>query len=308
MNRSFWLNLVTGTYGQAALIFPFIFVAPGYFAGRFAQGVIFQTIDAFGQVQSALSWIVDRYQTIADYRAIGERLATFHRSIEAARVVDANLVRSESADDTLRVRDLDLTLPNGMKLLEHADLTVSRGHSMVITGRAGSGKSTLFRALSGIWPFARGEIQLPKNTFFLPQRPYIPLGTLRHVITYPVDGTHHDRAELAQLLRDVGLPHLVDRIDRDDNWPQSLSGGELQRIAIARALLAKPSWIFLDEATCSLDPDSEAEIYEVLKTHLPDATLVAIAHGPSVADFHDGRIVFERSGTTPGALTVEAPA
>jgi putative ATP-binding cassette transporter len=307
MNRTFLLNLVTGTYGQAALIFPFVIVAPGYFAGRFAQGVIFQTIDAFGQVQSALSWIVDRYDSLATWRAIVERLATFHRSIEAARVVDANLIRTETADNTLRVRGLDLTLPNGMKLLEHADLTITGGHSVAITGRSGTGKSTLFRALSGIWPFARGEIQMPKDAFFLPQRPYIPLGTLRHVITYPVDGTHHDRAELAQLLRDVGLPHLVDRIDRDDNWPQSLSGGELQRIAVARALLAKPSWIFLDEATASLDPESEMEIYHVLKTHLPDATLVSIAHGPAVADFHDRRVVFERSGSTPGVLIGEAP-
>jgi putative ATP-binding cassette transporter len=308
MNRTFLLNLVTGTYGQAALIFPFVVVAPGYFAGRFPQGVIFQTIDAFGQVENALSWIVDRYNALASYRAIVERLATFHRSIEAARVVDANLIRTESTDDTLRVRGLDLTLPNGTKLLEHADLTISAGHSMVLTGRSGSGKSTLFRALSGIWPFARGEIQLPKNSFFLPQRPYIPLGTLRHVITYPIDGTHHERAELSQLLRDVGLPHLVDRLDRDDNWPQSLSGGELQRIAVARALLAKPSWIFMDEATASLDPESETEIYQVLKTHLPEATMVCIAHGPSVDDFHVGQIVFERSGTTPGVLTAGAPA
>jgi vitamin B12/bleomycin/antimicrobial peptide transport system ATP-binding/permease protein len=308
MNRTFFLNLVTGTYGQAALIFPFIIVAPGYFAGRFPQGVIFQTIDAFGQIQSALSWIVDRYETLASYRAIVERLATFHRSIEAARVVDANLIRSESADNTLRVRDLDLVLPNGMTLLEHADLTIAEGHSAVITGRSGSGKSTLFRALSGIWPFARGEIQLPKNAFFLPQRPYIPLGTLRHVITYPNDATRYHRPELDQLLHDVGLPHLVDRLDRDDNWPQSLSGGELQRIAVARALLAKPSWIFLDEATASLDPDSETEIYQVLKKHLPDTTLVSIAHRPSVGDFHEGRIAFERSGTKPGVLTVGAPA
>ncbi len=261
MNRTFLLNLVTGTYGQAALIFPFVVVAPGYFAGRFPQGVIFQTIDAFSQVQSALSWIVDRYNTLASYRAIVERLATFHRAIEAAHVVDANLIRRESADNTLRVRGLELVLPSGQKLLEHADLTVPNGHSVVFTGRSGAGKSTLFRALSGIWPFARGEIELPKNALFLPQRPYIPLGTLRHVITYPIDGTHHDRAELAQLLRDVGLGHLVDRLDRDDNWPQSLSGGELQRIAVARALLAKPSWIFLDEATASLDPESETEIY-----------------------------------------------
>jgi putative ATP-binding cassette transporter len=128
------------------------------------------------------------------------------------------------------------------------------------------------------------------------------------VITYPTDGTHHDRAELGQLLRDVGLPQLVDRIDRDDNWPQSLSGGELQRIAVARALLAKPSWIFMDEATASLDPESEAEIYEVLKTHLPDTTFISIAHGPSVDEHHGGRIVFERSGTMPGVLTAEATA
>jgi vitamin B12/bleomycin/antimicrobial peptide transport system ATP-binding/permease protein len=308
MNRTFLLNLVTGTYGQAALIFPFVVVAPGYFAGKFAQGVIFQTIDAFGQVQSALSWIVDRYDTLASYRAIVERLATFHRSIETARAVDANLIHTESADNTLRVRGLDLSLPQGMKLLERADLTVAEGHSTVVTGRSGSGKSTLFRALSGIWPFARGEIQLPKNAIFLPQRPYIPLGTLRHVITYPIDGTHHDRAELAQLLRDVGLPHLVDRIDRDDNWPQSLSGGELQRIAVARALLAKPSWIFMDEATASLDVESETEIYQILRAHLPNATFVSIAHFASAVDFHDQRIVFERSGTMPGTLTAGATA
>ena len=308
MNRTFLLNLVTGTYGQAALIFPFVIVAPGYFAGRFAQGVIFQTIDAFGQVESALSWIVDRYNNLATWRAIVERLATFHRSVEAARVADANLIRSESADNTLRVRGLDLNLPNGTKLLEAADLTITGGHSVVITGRSGSGKSTLFRALSGIWPFARGEIQMPKNVFFLPQRPYIPLGTLRHVITYPTDGTHHDRGELGQLLRDVGLPHLVDRLDRDDNWPQSLSGGELQRIAVARALLAKPAWIFMDEATASLDPESETEIYQTLKRLLPETTLVCIAHGQSVAAFHDGRIVFERSGPTPGVLTAGVPA
>jgi putative ATP-binding cassette transporter len=308
MTRTFLLNLVTGTYGQAALIFPFVVVAPGYFAGRFPQGVIFQTIDAFGQVQSALSWIVDRYNTLATWRAIVERLATFHRSIEAARMVDANMIRGESADNSLLVRDLELALPNGTKLLQHTDLTIAGGHSTVVTGRSGSGKSTLFRALSGIWPYASGEIQLPKNVFFLPQHPYIPLGTLRHVISYPDDATRHDRSDLGQLLRDVGLPHLVDRLDRDDNWPQSLSGGELQRIAIARALLAKPSWIFMDEATAGLDPDSETEIYQLLKAHLPEATVISIAHRPAVADFHHRQIVFERQGNAPGVLTMEGPA
>ncbi len=308
MNRTLLLNMVTGTYGQAALIFPIVIVAPGYFAGRFAQGVIFQTIDAFGQVERALSWIVDRYETLATWRAIVERLGTFQRAIDAAHVKDSNLIRTESQDGALRLRGVDLALPNGSKLLEQADLTLTPGHSVVIAGRSGAGKSTLFRALSGIWPFARGEIQVPKNMFFLPQRPYIPLGTLRHVITYPNDATLFERSDLAQLLRDVGLPHLVDRLDRDDNWPQSLSGGELQRVAVARALLSKPSWIFLDEATASLDPESETELYQLLKKHLPDATLVSIAHRPSVADFHEGRLVLQRSGSAPGTLTVGVPA
>jgi putative ATP-binding cassette transporter len=162
--------------------------------------------------------------------------------------------------------------------------------------------------MSGIWPFARGEISVPKNMFFLPQKPYIPLGTLRYVISYPHDPASHNRADMAQALRDAGLPHLVDRLDRDDNWPQSLSGGELQRVAVARALLAKPSWVFMDEATASLDPDSEIEVYQALKTHLPAATLISIAHRPSVAGFHEARVVFQRMGSTPGSLVVEAAA
>ena len=302
INRTFLLNMVTGTYGQAALIFPIVIVGPGYFAGRYAQGVIFQTIEAFSQVERSLSWIVDRYETLSTWRAVVERLGTFHRSIEATRAVDANLVRTESGDDTLRLHDFDLSLPNGTKLLEHADLTLTHDHQVVITGRSGCGKSTLFRAISGIWPYARGQIEVPKNIFFLPQKPYIPLGTLRHVITYPNDATHFDRTVLSHVLQDVGLPHLVDRLDRDDNWPQSLSGGELQRVAIARAILARPSWIFLDEATASLDPESEMEVYQALKTHLPDATLVSIAHGRSIEDMYDRRIVFQRLGSTPGAL------
>jgi putative ATP-binding cassette transporter len=308
MNRTWFLNMVTGVYGQAALIFPFVIVAPGYFAGRFPQGVIFQTLEAFSQVERALSWIVDRYDTLATWRAIVERLSTFHSAIETVSADDSSLIRTESSDGALRLRDVDLALPNGAKLLEHADLTLTGGHSVVITGRSGSGKSTLFRALSGIWPYARGSFEVPKNTFFLPQKPYIPLGTLRYVITYPHSPDIYDHAALAGALRDVGLENLIDRLNRDDNWPQSLSVGEQQRIAIARALLAKPDWIFMDEATASLDPVSEVEVYQTLKTHLPEATLVSIAHRPSVVEFHEGQVVFERHGTAPGRLIEGTPA
>jgi putative ATP-binding cassette transporter len=305
MHRTMLLNMVTVGYSQVAVIVPLVSAAPRYFAGKVTMGVLFQTAEAFGRVEGALSWIVDRYDTLASWRAVVDRLATFHQTIETARLVDANLTRGESADDALHLRDFDVSLPNGTKLLEHADLTLSHGHQIVITGRSGTGKSTLFRAISGIWPFARGQIEVPKNMFFLPQRPYIPLGTLRHVITYPNDASNYDRHILSQVLRDVGLPHLVDRIDRDDNWPQSLSGGELQRVAIARALLAKPSWIFLDEATANLDPASEAEVYEALKTYLPDATIVSISHRRSTEELHDRRIVFLREGNTPGRLLKE---
>jgi putative ATP-binding cassette transporter len=300
--------MVTVGYSQIAVIIPLGAAASRYFSGLVPLGVLFQAASAFGSVEGALSWIVDRYDTLASWRAVVDRLASFHRAIEAARVVDINLVRTESDDGALRLRDLDLMLPDGTKLLSHADLTLTHGQSIVVTGRTGSGKSTLFRALSGIWPFARGEVQVPQNIFFLPQRPYIPLGTLRYVITYPHAPDVYERPALMQALRDVGLPHLVDRLDRDDNWPQSLSGGEQQRVAVARALLAKPSWIFLDEATASLDLDSEMEVYQTLRAHLPDTTLVSIAHRPSVAVFHEGRVIFQRVGSAPGTLTEEIPA
>ena len=199
----------------------------------------------------------------------------------------------------LYLRDVTMSLPDGTKLLDSADLTLTAGHSMVITGRTGSGKSTLFRVLAGIWPFGRGEIELPPNSFFLPQRLYIPLGTLRHVITYPHAAHAFSDQEMAQTLRDAGLPQLCGRLDSDDNWPARLSGGEQQRIALCPALLAKPDWIFLDEATASLDPDAEADLYHILKQRLPNATLVSIAHRPSVASFPDSRLVFRREEGLP---------
>ena len=201
-----------------------------------------------------------------------------------------------------------MSLPDGTTLLDHADLQFSAGHSMVITGRTGSGKSTLFRVLAGIWPFGHGEVKLPPNAFFLPQRPYIPLGTLRHVITYPNAGDAFSDAEISQALTDAGLPQLCERIEHDDNWPMRLSGGEQQRIALARALLAKPDWIFLDEATASLDPDAEEDLYHILKQRLPKTTLVSIAHRPSVAAFHESKLVFKREEGSAGTLATVAIA
>ncbi len=206
-------------------------------------------------------------------------------------------------DGSVQMRHATLELPNGTKLLADADLVLEPGHSVVVTGRSGSGKSTLFRALAGIWPFGHGRVQRPaERCLFLPQQPYIPLGSLRNVVSYPHPPDTHSQEEIARALDDAGLPQLVARLDNEENWPQQLSGGEQQRVALARALLAKPDWLFLDEATASLDPEAEAELYRTLKARLPNTTLVSIAHRPSVAAFHERHLELQREDGQPGEL------
>lgn len=308
MTRTKLLNSLVNGYAQIAIIFPIVVAAPRYFAGDMQLGGLMQTVGAFGSVQQSMSWFVESYAQIAEWRAIVERLSTFHRAIVKARAENhGGFVNTETHDGTVRLKDVTMSLPDGSKLLDGADLTLTAGHSVVITGRTGSGKSTLFRVLAGIWPFGHGQVELPPKSFFLPQRPYIPLGTLRHVITYPNAVEAFSDAEIAQALADAGLPHLCERMGSDDNWPQRLSGGEQQRIALTRALLAKPEWIFLDEATASLDPAAEEDLYRILKDRLPNTTLISIAHRPSVAAFHDARLVFKRDDGSAGSLVSTAP-
>jgi putative ATP-binding cassette transporter len=303
MTRTKLLNTLTSGYDQVAGIFPIVVAAPRYFAGSMQLGGLMQTAGSFGQVQGAMSWFVTSYVQLATWRAIVERLSTFHRAIVKARAeTHGGFDPVESTDGNLRLNDVTMSLPDGTKLLEGADLLLTRGHSIVVTGRSGSGKTTLFRVLSGIWPFGSGEVQIPPRSFFLPQRPYVPLGTLRHVITYPNAVDAFTAEDMARVLRDVGLPQLCDRLDHDDNWPQRLSMGEQQRLGFARAILAKPDWVFLDEATASVDPQAETELYEILKERLPDATLVSIAHRPSVAAFHEKRLSLDRQVGKTGTL------
>jgi len=309
MQRMKLLNLMTVGYSQAAAIFPIVIIAPRYFAGAVQLGQMFQTVDAFGRVESALSWVINVYRSLAEWRAVVERLATFERSVIAVRTsAAAGFARETSPDGTLRLTDLTLKLPDGTKLLDGAALELAPNHSVVVTGRSGSGKSTLFRALAGIWPFGNGGIQMPANAFFLPQRPYIPLGSLRHVIAYPHPIANYSQGDFIAALEDAGIGRLSDQLDIEENWPQRLSGGEQQRVALARALLAKPDWIFLDEATASLDPAAEAALYDILKTRLPNATLISIAHRPSVAALHDRHIELRRDSAGSGLLAATVPA
>ncbi len=304
MQRTKMLNALTAGYDQVAVIFPFIVAAPRFFSGQIPLGGLTQTAGAFGRVQDALSWFIGQYSSLAQWHAIVERLTTFHRAVIAARAAfGTGLVLADAPGGSVQMHDTSIELPNGTKLLTDADLVLEPGHSVVISGRSGSGKSTLFRVLAGIWPFGQGRVQRPlERCLFLPQRPYIPLGTLRHVITYPHPHDTYSREEIDRALMDAGLGQFVPRLDHDEHWAQQLSGGEQQRVALARALLVKPDWLFLDEATASLDPEAEADLYRTLKARLPNTTLVSIAHRPSVAAFHDRHLVLRREEGKPGEL------
>jgi vitamin B12/bleomycin/antimicrobial peptide transport system ATP-binding/permease protein len=301
------LNALVAGYSQIAIIFPYVVAAPRYFTGKMELGGLTQTAGAFGRVQDSLSWFVNAYGTLAQWSAVVERLTGFQRAVVAARAAAGEgLTVGPAKDGAIHAEDLSLALPDGTQILDHATLTFRPGESVVITGRSGSGKSTLFRALAGIWPFGRGRVDRPGTSLFLPQRPYIPLGTLRHVVTYPAAAADVAQTDVARALEDVGLPGLIAHLDEDANWPQRLSGGEQQRVALARALLARPEWLFLDEATASLDPEAEAELYRVLKARLPDTTIVSIAHRPAVAGFHERKLVLKRSLDHPGTLEPRA--
>ena len=193
--------------------------------------------------------------------------------------------------------------------MEHATVELSPGRPILVTGRSGSGKSTLFRALAGIWPFGSGTVERASGTvLFLPQRPYFPLGTLRHAVAYPNDAAAFTDADFRVVLEEAGLAHMIPRLDDEDNWSQRLSGGEQQRLALARALLGKPDWLFLDEATASLDPEAEAALYGAIARHLPNTTVVSIAHRPALAEYHDRHLVVQRGPEGPGRLIEVPPA
>ena len=310
MTRQKYLNMLTSCYGQIADVFPYLVASPPYFAGLVQLGTLTQTANAFGQVQGSLSWFVDTYSTLASWRATVERLTTFHHAIEVARGVSFQGVRPEAHTGIgYALHGATVALPDGQVLLEHTDLALAPGRPILITGRSGAGKSTLFRAFAGIWPFGSGGVQRPAGTsLFLPQRPYIPLGTLRHAVAYPASTGDFTDAQVHQAMEDAGLSHLLVRLDDEDSWSQRLSGGEQQRLALARALLAKPDWLFLDEATASLDPEAEASLYNAVRRRLPNTTVVSIAHRPALADIHDRHLVMQRGQDGPGTLTEVPPA
>ena len=284
----------TSFFGQAAVVFPFVVAAPRFFSGAIQLGELMQISSAFGQVQGALSWFVDSYSSLATWRATTDRLTSFEASFQALAQTERaqaaiNTVANDSAG--LRAEDLTVGLPGGVVLLAGTSLQAKAGDRVLLQGPSGSGKSTLFRTLAGIWPFSSGTVALPEDTMFIPQRPYFPNGPLRDALAYPEPVTRYTDAQLRQALDDALLPQLKDQLDRADAWSQKLSGGEQQRLAIARVLLKQPRWVFADEATSALDEAAEASVYKRLLALVERAqgALVSIAHRPGVAEFHNRR-------------------
>jgi putative ATP-binding cassette transporter len=300
MKRTKQLTFLTASYGQASVVFPFVVVSPAYFAGHIQLGALTQTASAFNSVQGALSFFINVYRAFAEWRAVIARLSGFEHAIETAQAAGAapTIVRTPSRTAEVALDGLDVTLPNGQPQVAANGIVIAPKDRVLVNGPSGSGKSMLFRAIAGIWPFGKGRVTLPAGStaMTLPQRPYLPNGALAAAVTYPSVATDFDKTRIGEILTAVGLPKLAERLDEDAHWSRMLSLGEQQRIGIARALLHAPDVLLMDEATASLDEPAESALYKLLQDRLPNTTIVSIGHRSTLAAFHTRRLNLEREG------------
>lgn len=301
MSRTKRLTAFTASYGQAATIFPYVVVAPAYFAKSIQLGDMMQTGSAFGSVQDALSFFVTAYRSLAEWRAIVARLDGFEMSVSSAANIAAReptIGVAASNGKAIALAQLLVKLPNGEPLVSADAFMVEPAERVLVTGPSGSGKSTLFRAIAGIWPFGTGTIAIPEKArlMMLPQRPYFPIGPLGDAVIYPAEHGAITPERIAEALNSVGLPRLAKRLDEDGHWNRMLSLGEQQRLGLARALLHVPDYLFLDEATASLDEPSEARLYRLLTEKLPQATIVSIGHRSTLDAFHTRKVAMVKDG------------
>jgi len=302
MSRTKRLTAFTRSYSQAAVIFPYILVAPAYFADKIQLGGMMQTASAFSSVQTALSFFVSIYRTLAELRAVVARLDGFEMAIASAATLATGAgsidVVSKAGSGKIDLEQLLVRLPNGTPLVSADSFSLLDNERTLVTGPSGAGKSTLFRAIAGIWPFGNGSIAIPANAklMMLPQRPYFPVGSLQAAIVYPAEASAFSSNQVRDALIAVGLPQLAPQLEEEAHWNRMLSLGEQQRLGLARALLHAPQYLFLDEATASLDEASEAALYRLIEEKLPATTIVSIGHRSTLEAFHQRNVEFTRDG------------
>jgi putative ATP-binding cassette transporter len=287
-------------FGQVSPILPYLLAAPFFFAKVIQLGDLTQTVDAFGSLTDALTLVVTLYATLAGFKSVADRLGTFDQALDDAQASTAGpaLQPAPAGAAKIGLEDVDVALPDGRIAVTAKDVTLAQGENALLMGPSGAGKSTLFRAMAGIWPYGDGRIRIPEGArvMVVPQKPYLPIAPLRAAVAYPSPpGAYGDDA-IVKALEDVQLGSLADQLDREEVWSQRLSGGEQQRIALARALLMRPDWLFLDESTSALDEKMEAEMYALLAERLPATTIISIGHRATLEAFHHRRLGMVREG------------
>ena len=297
MRRTKRLTAFTSSYAQAAVVFPYVLVAPAYFADRIQLGGMMQTASAFSSVQQSLSFFVSVYRALAEWSAVVARLDGFEEAIASAAKLPAAAssidIVASTGSDKIELRQFLVRLPNGTPLVASDGFSIQSNERTLVSGPSGAGKSTLFRAIAGVWPYGTGAITIPSGAtlMMLPQRPYFPVGSLKAAIAYPAQPESFSSELVASALTSVGLPQLASRLEEDGHWNRTLSLGEQQRLGIARAVLHAPQYLFLDEATASLDEASEAALYRLLAEKLPATTVVSIGHRSTLKALHDRNVV-----------------
>jgi vitamin B12/bleomycin/antimicrobial peptide transport system ATP-binding/permease protein len=292
-------TMVSQTSSGLAPIIPILLCAPKYVAGTMTLGEVMQAASAFMIVQMAFSWLVENYPRLADWTASASRVASLLVSLDRLERAEeegptGRIVRTPAEGGALRLRDVSVTLDDGSAVVNEADLEIARGEKVLVVGESGTGKSTLVRAIAGLWPWGSGEIQVKfEGLCLMPQKPYLPLGTLRRAVAYPLSPDDVDDAVIRTTLEDVGLGYLLDRLDDDVSWEHALSGGEQQRLAFARVLIQRPDTIVMDEATAALDVLSQEQLMRLLLERLPDVTVISVGHRPELEAFHTRKLVLE---------------
>ena len=292
-------TIVSQGSGQLSPVIPVLMCAPKFFAGTMSLGEVMQAASAFVIVQTAFSWLVDNYPRFADWTASARRggsLLVSLDSLEQAEEAGVGYIkRTEKGKAALSLNNLSVTLDDGTQVIKEAETTIEPGEKVLVVGESGTGKSSLVRALAGLWPWGGGEIQFHKGSklFLLPQRAYLPVGTLRRAVSYPSPEDEFDEDKVAEVMKQVGLGSFVDRLDEDEPWDQILSGGEKQRLAFARLILQEPDIVVMDEATSALDPSSQDDLMELVRKHLEKATVLSVGHRPELEAFHERKLVME---------------